>query len=193
MNCLIPDCIAIDTNVIEHLFNPEMNTEGHITSFITHLFKEFEGAPPAHEKKIFLVDDGDRIFNEYNQRLKRRLEKLGDKQKEGGAERTLASWIINPCFHFKVPIKNHPELMRIIERYAPREQPNNDKYFVYVAFAKGRTLVTNDPGILKNAVKLRNSTKRARRKIHRNEDQSGILCSSSAEARTRGQNKRRNK
>ena len=40
MNILTEDFIAIDTNVFEHLFNPEKNTDNHIWNLIERLYKD---------------------------------------------------------------------------------------------------------------------------------------------------------
>ena len=55
MNRLTCDYIAIDTNVFEHLLNPQENTNNHIDTLLRTLTRDRVG---------LIVDDKKRIENE---------------------------------------------------------------------------------------------------------------------------------
>ena len=135
MNGLIRDWIAIDTNVFEYLLNPKENTNGHISKLLSQLRKD--------EIRL-LVDNKRRITKEYNKRLGSRsqMKSVG----EGKAERILLMHWFSPENQEVVDIKQQDTLMTAIRGiiFTQRGKPVTDRFFVYVAFKKGRVLVTND-------------------------------------------------
>jgi len=130
MSNLTSDWIAIDTNVFEHLMNPQKNTCNHIYKLLTQFIKD---------KILLLTDNRRKIINEYLQNLPEYLKYKNDRMGEG----TL-------LFHF-LKIENHEvihvdlsdNLMSAIKKIIP-EHKKTDRFFVYVAFKRNKIFVTND-------------------------------------------------
>lgn len=160
MNILTEDFIAIDTNVFEHLFNPEKNANNHIWNLIDRL----------HEDKIgLLIDSPDdprkesRIMGEYDRRL---LPYVKPRQ-EVGAESVLLKIFFENAKLVEVDISQTDKLMVSIKGIIGmrKGEPVIDHFFVYVAFKKERVLVTNDRGdILNNRKGLKRKAKTLRLK-----------------------------
>ena len=159
MNILTQDFIAIDTNVFEHLFNPEKNVDNHISNLIERLRKD----------EIRLLVDGprkeSRILGEYNERLS---PYVNSSLQWGRAEWKLLRYFLFLPENFKVvDIDQQDDLMVSIKGIigVRKGKPVTDRYFVYVAFKKDRALVTNDSGdILNNKGKLKRKAKTLRLK-----------------------------
>lgn len=130
MNNLTNDYIAVDTNVFEHLMNPQKNTCNHIYKTLIQLIKD---------KILLLVDNRRKIINEYFNNIPQYLQYENDKKGEGKL-----------LFHF-LKMENHKvihtdlsdNLMSAIKNIIP-EHKKTDRFFVYVAFKKNRILITND-------------------------------------------------
>lgn len=135
MNGLTRDWIAIDTNVFEHLLYPKENSYGDIWKLLSQL---------KSDEIRLLVDNKHRIAKEYNKRLGSRIQK--EPVSEGKAERILLMHWFFPDNQEVVDIKQKDALMTAIGGIIPtqRGKPVTDRFFVYVAFKKGRVLVTND-------------------------------------------------
>ena len=131
MSTLTSDYIAIDTNVFEHLMNPEKNKNGHIHKLLGTLTKR---------KIRLLIDNKRKILGEYNNKIPRYFKKANEAKNE----RFLLDYFIkNLQQHEKISVNLEDNLMTAIKKIVP-ENKGADRYFVYVAFKKGRVLVTND-------------------------------------------------
>ena len=157
MNNLTEDFIAIDTNVFEHLFNPEKNTDNHIWNLIERLYKDEIGLlidSPGDPRK------GSRIMGEYDRRL---LAYVKPRQ-EVGAESVLLKIFFENTKLVEVDISQTDKLMVSIKGII-KAKPVTDRYFVYVAFKKERVLVTNDSDdILSKKKELKHKAKTLRLK-----------------------------
>lgn len=160
MNILTQDFIAIDTNVFEHLFNPEKNTNDHIWNLIDRL----------HEDKIGLLIDspddprkGSRIMGEYDRRL---LPYVKPRQ-EVGAESVLLKIFFENAKLVEVDVNQTDKLMVLIKGIIGVREGESvtDRFFVYVAFKKDRVLVTNDRGdIWNNREELKRKARKAKKR-----------------------------
>ena len=125
------DCVAIDTNVFEHLLNPQMNSESHISELLIHL----------QERGITLiVDDNSRISNEYDNRLSATLSNSNYTSNEIYIMRY---WIRHAARR-EVTVDSSDGLMRAIRMEIPGNSEGVDRIFVYAAFSLGKILVSND-------------------------------------------------
>ena len=130
-NSPFQDAIAIDTNVFEHLLNPQENRGGHINRLLTHLIEECVA---------LLLDKDGRIWGEYTNRIDPILRSTDDR----GAEiYILRHWIVDPpCLLLAVDLSDR--LMTIIKGVIPEQSEAVDRILVYVALFKGKVLVSND-------------------------------------------------
>ena len=173
-NSPFQDAIAIDTNVFEHLLNPQENRGGHINRLLTHLIEECVA---------LLLDKDGRIWGEYLNRIGPILENSDDR----GAEiYILRYWIVDPPrLHSAVDLSDG--LMTIIKRVIPEHSATVDRNLVYVALLKGRVLVSNDrthivcgPGRESGQIPRRDRLKRSSRRMR--PKGGDILTSQEAEA-----------
>ena len=180
MNGLPDDFIAIDTNIFEHLFNPKENIDKHINKILSVLME--------NKTKLLIDETGgrpSRIRDEYANRLIPRLR----KPDIGTSEMSLLDYWVSCAFEEIVVLDNGDDLMTAI-RGAMGHSNATDRIFVYVAFKKGRILITNDKkhiideGTRKNVRRKRllKETRQCRKRTIRpqNEDKSGILTSREA-------------
>ena len=154
MNGLSQDSIAIDTNVFEHLLNPQENVDGHIGDLLRKLSKD---------KIHLLVDDKKRIRKEYWNRLNSYVQK--ERVAEGQAERILLIYWFSAANQEVVSVKQNDALMKAIQNiiHEKRGKAVTDRFYVYIAFKKGRILVTNDnKDIVNRRGQLRQKTRKAR-------------------------------
>lgn len=157
MNNLTKDFIAVDTNVFEHLFNPEKNTNDHILYLIGRLRKD----------KIRLLIDGprekSRIRGEYYDRLS---PYVNSSLQRGRAESVLLRYfLLLPENSKVVNVNQKDDLMESIKGVieVQKGKPVTDRFFVYVAFKKERVLVTNDSrDILSKRKELKGKAKKRR-------------------------------
>ncbi|MDA8000747.1 MAG: hypothetical protein MPL62_05530 [Alphaproteobacteria bacterium] len=132
MKGLTNDYIAIDTNVFGHLTDTDgKNADGHINRLLTKL---------AQKQITLLIDVGGKILAEYNGHLD--PKKLKAKQKLNEAQ--LIDYWMNHAPKKRVVVDENTPLWEEISRIIWEESEENDRIFVYVAFAKGRILVSND-------------------------------------------------
>ncbi len=179
MNNLTNDFIAIDTNVFEHLLNPDFNTDDHIDELLTTLFRD---------KILLIVDSDGRIEAQYEDRIAPKFRNAAEK---GNNLSVLKSWfVIGIDARKRVDVNLSDELMGEIDKIIRRSE-RIDKIFVYVAFKNGRILTTNDENDIVTGYpkegnarreRLKNSTKRHRRRLQNNSgnDKSDILTSKEA-------------
>ena len=125
------DSVAIDTNVFQHLLNPQNNVGSHINKLLDHLIRE---------KATLVVDDQGLIAGEYKQQLKRRLGESNDTRNE---IQILRYWILYALRH-QISFDDNDELMAAIREVIIEVSENVDRGFVYVAFRWGTTLISND-------------------------------------------------
>ena len=133
MNKLTRDFIAIDTNIFEHLLNPQNNTNDHVYKLLKQLL--------IIDKIKLLVDGKKKITDEYDKRLTPRVKQINDDSKK---RRLLRYWIKSE--NRKYVKVSEDELMGKIKIIIPpkKGKPRTDRYFVYVAFKEDRVLITND-------------------------------------------------
>ena len=150
MNSLSENFIAIDTNVFEHLLNPQENCGDHIDILLKAL---------AERKFNLIVDEKGRIEGEYKNRISPIIKESMDTNLQ--KRRLLELWflkLVNCKKRIKVKRdKLEGEIKKIIT-----EQPEKvDRIFVYVACASDCTLITND---IKHIIKGQAGEKTERRK-----------------------------
>lgn len=133
MNKLTCDYIAIDTNVFEHLLNPQENTNNHIDTLLRTLTRDRVG---------LIVDDKKRIENEYKSRIEPMIRNTSNKNIQQLL--LLRSWIVFQVGNRKrVSVSNNDPLMTAIKGVIT-ENEAVDRIIVYVAFKSDRILITND-------------------------------------------------
>ena len=125
------DCVAIDTNVFVHLLNPEENVESHINELLQYL---------QREGVALIIDDGERILGEYYQNIRAVMSCSDD----AGIEIYLLRYwtLLSPKLRTSLDMGDG--LMRTIKEVISEPSKSVDRIFVYVAFKKGRVLITND-------------------------------------------------
>ena len=136
ISSLTQDYIAIDTNVFGHLTRTksgDVNEDRHVHKLLRI---------PRESNIALLVDDCGRISKEYKHHLQ--PEKLEANQKTNEAQ------IIRYWMHLapreKVSVDQETQLWDKINRIIYEENLGEeiDRTFVYVAFNKGRILISND-------------------------------------------------
>ena len=134
-NELADDHIAIDTNIFEHLLNPDINAEDHIGRLLSALRDDDIG---------LIIDAGRRINAEY----RRRFSKHKNIRNQDHLY-TLKYWSNPDRIKLEVDVNPRDNLMTAIRRIIPDRDHGKvscaiDRLFVYVAFNSDRVLVTND-------------------------------------------------
>ena len=145
------DAVSIDTNVFEHLLNPRVNVEGHINTLLIHL---------QEQGIALLVDNRDRISGEYNYRIS---PIIGQNDDMGNELYILRYWM-NSAPRKSIKIDWADALMVAIRKVIVEQSEANDCMFVYVAFAIGKALISNDEAhiVLGPARERRRSPRRQR-------------------------------
>ena len=156
--------VAIDTNVFEHLFFPQKNTDRHINRLLQHIHE--------HSAKL-LVDEKSRILREYLRILENRTIQTSVHLNETQLLRALIR--DNPSI--KVAVNDLDELMAAIESVIEGHRQKTDRTFVYIAFSYGGDLISNDEG---DIVSNRSQLKRKARHVCVNSRNSRILNSQEA-------------
>ena len=128
---LARDEVAIDTNVFQHLLNPQNNIDSHINRLLEQLIRE---------RTTLVVDAQGIVASEYQQQLARRL---GESDSVGNEIQILRYWILRAQRH-QVTVNDDDDLMKRIYDIITEVSENVDRVFVYVAFRRGATLVSND-------------------------------------------------
>lgn len=158
MNNLTNDCIAIDTNVFEHLLNPQNNTENHIDTLLSRL---------QQDQIPLIVDNKNRITGEYRNRIQKIIQKSFETDYR---KSYLLRYWIEQSKKIKVDVDFKDILMVQIAKIIIKRP---DNIFVYVAFKLKRILISNDENhIINNRSNLRS--------IERN---SQLLTSKEAESK----------
>ena len=125
------DAVTIDTNVFEHLLNPQENADFHINELLAHLQKA-----EVH----LVVDKGRRIANEYNHRIGPRIASGDDTRNE--------IYILRYWMEFvqrdEVQVSGSDNLMIAIRHVIIEPRENVDRIFAYVTLRQGKVLISND-------------------------------------------------
>lgn len=124
------DAVSIDTNIFEHLLNPQINLDGHINTLLVHL---------QEQGIALLVDDRNRISGEYNDRIGPIIR----NSDEGNEVYILRYWILN-ALRVGMAIDRNGRLMSAIRRVIVEQSGTVDRIFVYVALSQGKVLISND-------------------------------------------------
>ena len=130
-NSLFQDAVGIDTNVFEHLLNPQKNVGEHINSLLEHL---------QEQRIALLIDDSERISGEYSNRISPIIQRSDDLKNE---VYILRYWILNAPRH-SITIDLMDKLMMTIRGVIVEPSEVVDRMFVYVALSQGKILVSND-------------------------------------------------
>ena len=131
-NSPFQDAVAIDTNVFEHILNPQENLDSHINKLLT--FLQLEGVS-------LIVDDRNRITGEYRNRLEPIIRGANETSIE---ERLLLKyWIVDAPRRITKLVLND-QLMAAIREVIKEPPENVDRILVWVAFRHGRVLISND-------------------------------------------------
>ena len=147
MNGFPSDCIAIDTNVFGHLTNKSKNADKHINNLLIHFM---------NQKTSLLVDENGNILKEYDRHLNRPEFR---ERFEGKNEAYILYYWMHPDIRKKVTVMND-NLRAAILNTIPEEQEEADRIFVYIAFVKGRILISNDDKhIIRRRDELRDVTR----------------------------------
>ena len=161
IDTLFEDCVAIDTNVFEHLTNPCENTGSHIEYLLRYL----------QEKEVALiVDNKNRMASEYRNRMVPIIKRIDDK---GYQIVSLLRYFLVEATRHQVPLDMGDRLMVAILQVIVEPSKSKDRIFVYSAFKVGKTLISNDEkdivigpvregGQSPRRTRLLNSTKRLR-------------------------------
>lgn len=128
---LFRDAVSIDTNVFEHLLNPQINVDGHINTLLVHLMEQ---------RVALLVDSRDRISGEYNYRIGPIIGRIDDL----GNEVYLLRYWMNSAPRESITINWADMLMVAVRKIIVEQSEANDCMFVYVALTKGKVLISND-------------------------------------------------
>ena len=184
MNKLTCDYIAIDTNVFEHMLNPQNNINGHIDELLkTLMIGEIS----------LVVDEERKIENEYGEIIEPIIRNNPDEHIQ---LQLLRYWIFSHIDKRKRISVSNNELMRAI-RGVITENEVVDRTFVYVAFKCDYILITNDKrhiieGHPKEKTERRETLLKSTRK-YRPDKKSEILSSTEAADRllVSGQNNAR--
>jgi hypothetical protein len=140
------NAITIDTNVFEHLFNPQNNEGDHIDALLRHLI----------ERRVALcVDKGGRIFGEYRHQLHPFFKKSDEGQKV-----IWLRYFLLLAERAEVTVNFGDALMVSIRGKIPFAEAS-DRTFVYVAIFSDCILISNDLG---HIIDHRNNLRRCARK-----------------------------
>ena len=122
--------LAIDTNIFQHLLNPQMNTNLHIDKVLGYL---------ARSKCMLLVDSTKKIANEYEALVIPIIRNADDTR----VQIYLLRYWMNSEIRHEEPLDRQDQLMQQIKRVI-YENEHADRAFVYVSCKRDCYLITND-------------------------------------------------
>lgn len=125
------DAVVIDTNVFEHLLNPQSNCGEHINSLLTQL---------KEEGVALLLDKNSRIWGEYNNRISAIIKRTDDI----GPEIYILRYWMRDAPRVHAAVDGSDRLMTIIKSVIIEHSETVDRILIYVALCKGKALITND-------------------------------------------------
>ena len=127
----LKDAVAIDTNVFEHILNPQENVDSHITELLSHL----------QERNVSLiVDQSGRVAGEYLNQLSALIGRSDDI----GIEISILRYWIRRACRIPITVTLNDNMMTAIRRVIIEPSENVDRIFVYIAFKRGNLLISND-------------------------------------------------
>lgn len=130
------DRITIDTNVFQHLFNPEVNVGDHIDELLRKLMTQNRG---------LCRDASGRIFSEY----RHILEPIIRGRSDNGSRLLLLRYWLSLARAVEVDVDFGDELMTGIKKcLKPSRAEPSDQVFAYVAIDADSGLISNDKGHL---------------------------------------------
>jgi hypothetical protein len=142
--------IAIDTNIFEHLLNPDVNSDLHIDKLLGYL---------SMERYKLLVDSTRKIGNEYQRMI---IPIILNTDDTGQKLQLLRYWMIH-AVRYHVELIQSDTLMQHIRRIICEIAEHTDRAFVYVVCKMDSMLVTNDhTHIVGRRSELLKKTKRER-------------------------------
>jgi len=132
VNSMTMDAIAMDTNVFGHLTHYSgINKNRHINELLKYLIKR---------RTNLLVDKDKKIWNEYKHHLNKPIFKRKYDKRE---EAYFLQYFLDPARHKSVFVDETDDLWNAI--VAVIHDPNEvDERLVYIAFCKGKLLISND-------------------------------------------------
>ena len=157
---------AIDTNLFEHLLNPQENVYAHIDRLLQKM---------RDIGVMLIIDDKRRILAEYNDRT----VPLFKNQGTDSSKRFLIQYWTQECKKYHVPVEHSSELMKKIKKVLPQGE-GTDAVFVFVVFRCGGTLLTNDRDDIIDEGSKQDARRRKLLKIRERDMNSEILTSKEA-------------
>ena len=127
-NKLTSDYIAVDTNIFKNLLNPRYNKNNHIRKIFECFIKG---------KISLLVDSTNKITTEYLNSLSTYIKTAKHD------DNRIVLYSFYNSRKIKVPVDLSDDLMSCITQTVPKDK-GTDRFFVYVAFKKGKILITNN-------------------------------------------------
>lgn len=138
--------ITIDTNIFEHLFNPQNNEDDHIDALLRRLIEQ---------RVALCIDKSGRIFGEYAHQLNPFF-----KKNDQGQRVIWLRYFLVLAERKEVAVNGGDALMVSIRGQIPFAEAS-DQIFVYVAIFSDCILISNDHGHITNH---RNNLRRSARK-----------------------------
>lgn len=157
---------AIDTNIFEHLLNPQENVCGHIDMLLQKM---------RDIGVILIIDGRQRILAEYNDRT----VPLFKNQRTDSSKRFLIQYWTQDCKKYRVSVEHSSELIKKIKKVLPQGE-GTDAVFVFVVFRCGGTLLTNDRDDIIDEGSKRNARRTKLLRIKERNMNSEILTSKEA-------------
>lgn len=123
------DAITLDTNVLEHFFNPQFNGDGHITSLLGKIVRQ---------GRRLCMDDGQRMSSE----MFNRLANYKQHGEFGNFSNLMRGLLGAPKEEIKV---DHADgLKSCIDKCVPVHTEQSDKVIMFVACMSDTALVSNN-------------------------------------------------
>ena len=133
MNGLTSDTVIIDSNIFEHFVgrHRDFNPDGHLGELLGRLLLD----------RIQLAID---LRGEIEREYQAIVEPMIRSGSQTGNELEVLRYWMNPDNHTAVEVSAEGPLMKAIKSVLHETKEKVDRFFVAVAFTKGRILVTND-------------------------------------------------
>lgn len=164
------DAMVVDTNVLEHVFHPVINGDGHVDRLLRKFSEQKRklctDRPPASQRS--------RIMDEYNHRLRFHLRAM----EERGQVTQWLRYLLVLAERVDTPVDLSDKLGGlIVPQMDAVGAERSDQVFVYVACALNSVMISNNA---QHVTDIRTELRRAARKI-RSRD-TDFLTSQQAEA-----------
>lgn len=164
------EAMVVDTNVLEHVFNRDVNADGHLD----RLLRKF-----SEQKRKLCLDRPaasrrSRIIEEYNNRLQFHLRAMD----ESGQVTYWLRYLLVVAERVDTPVDLSDRLGGlVVPQMDAVGAERSDQVFVYVACALNSTMISNNALHVTN---IRTGLRRAARKVHSRD--TDFLTSQQAEA-----------